>query len=304
MSDKKASSSKEYSFYPGCSSQSGASSSNYLTSVNSMCEELDIKLNTIDDWNCCAASIGYGGGGELPRISLSARNIALSEQQHPQQDIVATCAACWLATREASERIAHSTKIKEGTGLALKEAGLEMKNDKNIRHMVEVLVEDIGMQAISDKVKKPLEGIKIAGYVGCQTNRPFGIDGESFENPQYLDNMVEAVGAEPIRTYEKKVSCCGGALAFSEPDKSFNLIKPILESAMDNGADMIVTPCPVCQMNTEVYQDKINAKFGTNFNIPVVYYSTLMSVAFGRSAADSALNGQVIQAEKLNKIAG
>ena len=299
MSDK-----KEYSFYPGCSSQSGASSSNYLTSVNSMCEELDIKLNTIDDWNCCAASIGYAGGGELPRISLSARNIALSEQQHPQQDIVATCAACWLATREASERIAHSTKIKEGTGLALKEAGLEMKNDKKIRHMVEVLVEDIGMAGITEKVKKPLEGIKIAGYVGCQTNRPFGIDGESFENPAYLDNMVEAVGAEPIRDYEKKVSCCGGALAFSEPDKSFNLIKPILESAMDHGADMIVTPCPVCQMNTEVYQDKINEKFGTNFNIPVVYYSTLMSVAFGRSAADSALNGQVIQAEKLNKIAG
>ncbi|MCU7939553.1 MAG: heterodisulfide reductase [gamma proteobacterium symbiont of Bathyaustriella thionipta] len=188
--------------------------------------------------------------------------------------------------------------------MAINEAGLEMKNDKNIRHMVEVLVEDIGMAAITEKVKKPLEGIKIAGYVGCQTNRPFGIDGESFENPQYLDNMVEAVGAEPIRTYEKKVSCCGGALAFSEPDKSFNLIKPILESAMDNGADMIVTPCPVCQMNTEVYQDKINEKFGTNFNIPVVYYSTLMLVAFGRSAADSALNGQVIQAQKLNKIVG
>jgi heterodisulfide reductase subunit B len=299
MSDNK----KEYSFYPGCSSQSGASSSNYLTSVNSMCEELDIQLNTIDDWNCCAASIGYAGGGELPRVSLSARNIALSEKQHPKQDIVATCAACWLATREASERIASSTKIKEGTGLALKEAGLEMKNNKNIRHMVEVLVEDIGMAAITDKVKKPLEGIKIAGYVGCQTNRPFGIDGESFENPAYLDNMVAAVGAEPIRDYEKKVSCCGGALAFSEPDKSFNLIKPILESAMDHGADMIVTPCPVCQMNTEVYQDKINAKFGTNFNIPVVYYSTLMSVAFGRSASDSALNGQIIPATKLNDIA-
>jgi len=298
MSDK-----KEYSFYPGCSSQSGASSSNYLTSVNSMCEELDIKLNTIDDWNCCAASIGYGGGGELPRVSLSARNIALSEKQHPQQDIVATCAACWLATREASERIAQSTKIREGTGQALKEAGLEMKNDKKIRHMVEVLVEDIGMEAITSKVKKPLEGIKIAGYVGCQTNRPFGIHGESFENPQYLDNMVAAVGGEPIRDYEKKVSCCGGALAFSEPDKSFNLIKPILESAMDHGADMIVTPCPVCQMNTEVYQDKINDKFGTKFNIPVVYYSTIMSVAFGRSAKDAALDGQVIPAEKLEKIA-
>jgi len=304
MSDKKNSSGKEYSFYPGCSSQSGASSANYLTSVNSMCEELNIKLNTIDDWNCCGASIAYADAGELPRIALSARNIALSEQQHPKQDIVATCAACWLATREASERIAHSTKIKQGTGLVLKEAGLEIKNNKNIRHMVEVLVEDIGMAAITEKVKKPLEGIKIAGYVGCQTNRPFGINGESFENPRYLDNMVAAVGAEPIRSFEKKVSCCGGALSFSEPEKSFNLIKPILESAMDHGADMIVTPCPMCQMNTEVYQDEINERFGTHFNIPVVYYSTLMSVAFGRSAKDSALNGQIIQAEKLNKIAG
>lgn len=294
---------KEYSFYPGCSSQNGASSSNYLNSVNSMCEELDIQLNTIDDWNCCGASIGYAGGSELPRVSLSARNIALSEQQHPDQDIVATCAACWLNTRKAAERIEHSPKIKEGTKEALKEAHLELNNIKNIRHMVEVLVEDIGMEAISMKVTKPLEGIKIAGYVGCQTNRPFGINGESFENPQYLDNIVEAVGADPIRDYEKKVSCCGGALAFSEPDKSFNLIKPILESAMDNGADMIVTPCPMCQMNTEAYQDKINEKFGTKFNVPVVYYSTLMSVAFGRSAKDSALDGQLIASEKLNKLA-
>jgi len=118
------------------------------------------------------------------RVS-SARNIALSEQQHPKQDIVATCAACWLATREASERIAQSTKIKEGTGLALKEAGLEMKNDKNIRHMVEVLVEDIGMQAISDKVKKPLEGIKIAGYVGLSDQSPLVLMVSHLKNPAY-----------------------------------------------------------------------------------------------------------------------
>ena len=81
---------KEYSFYPGCSSQEGASSSNYLTSVQSMCDVLDIKLNTIPDWNCCSASIGYSGGGELPRLALSARNLALSEKHNTGQDVVAT----------------------------------------------------------------------------------------------------------------------------------------------------------------------------------------------------------------------
>ncbi len=294
---------KEYSFYPGCSSQKGASSSNYMVSVDSMCEELDIKLNHIPDWNCCAASIGYAGGGELPRIALSARNIALSEEHNKDQDIVATCAACWLSTREASERLKEDDDLLAECNTALSEAGVKLKNETPIRHMVEVLLEDVGYDAVAEKVKKPLEGIKIAGYVGCQTNRPFGIAGESFENPMYLDKLVDTLGADSIPTYEKKVQCCGGALAFSEPEKSQEMIKGILESAYDNGADMIVTPCPVCQMNTEVYQDEINAKYGTKFDIPVVYYSQLMSVAFGRSAKDAALDGQIIKAKQLEDIA-
>jgi len=294
---------KEYSFYPGCSSQKGASSSNYLISVNSMCEDLDIKLNTIPDWNCCSASIGYASGGELPRMALSARNIALSEEHNPGQEIVATCAACWLATRETSERLKDNSDLMAETNEALAMAGLTLKNETPIKHMVEVLIEDFGYEALGKKVKKPLEGIKIAGYVGCQTNRPFGIEGESFENPKYLDKLVETLGAEPVENYDKKVQCCGGALAFSEPEKSQAMIKDIIEAAYDGGAEMIVTPCPVCQMNVEVYQDQINAKYGTKFNMPVTYYSTLMSVAYGRSAKDSALDGQIIRATRLEEIA-
>ena len=294
---------KEYSFYPGCSSQKGASSSNYLTSVETMCAALDIKMNTIPDWNCCSASIGYNGGGELPRLALSARNIALSEKHNPGQEIVATCAACWLSPRESAERLHEDAGLKAETDIALKEAGLELKNETPIKHMVEVLIEDIGYEKMAEKVVKPLEGLKIAGYVGCQTNRPFGIEGESFENPKYLDMMVEALGAESIPDYEKKVSCCGGALAFSEPEKSQALVKGILESAYDHGANMIVTPCPVCQMNVEVYQDQINSTYGTKFHIPVTYYSTLMAVAYGSTAKEAALEGQIIRAKKLEEIA-
>ncbi len=295
---------REYSFYPGCSSQKGASSSNYLISVQTMCDELDIQLNDIPDWNCCSASIGYAGGGELPRLALSARNIALSEEHNPGQEIVATCAACWLATRETAERLEEDDSLMAEANQALAEAGLKLKNETPIKHMAEVLIQDIGYEAIGEKVKKPLEGIKIAGYVGCQTNRPFGIAGESFENPLYLDKLVDTLGGDSIPTYEKKVQCCGGALAFSEPEKSQEMIKGILESAYDNGADMIVTPCPVCQMNVEVYQDQINATYNTKFKMPVVYYSTLMSVAFGRSAKEAALDGQVIPAKQLEQLAG
>jgi heterodisulfide reductase subunit B len=188
---------------------------------------------------------------------------------------------------------------------ALKEAGLDVayKGEVEIRHMVEVLIEDFGYEELGKPVKKPLEGIKIAGYVGCQTNRPFGVAGESFENPKYLDKLVETMGGEALEKYDQKVTCCGGALAFSEPEKSQAQIKKIIESAYDHGADMIVTPCPVCQMNVEVYQGQINKRYGTKFNIPVTYYSQLMAVAYGSSAKEAGLDGNIVRATKLEEIA-
>ncbi|MBA3904103.1 MAG: heterodisulfide reductase [Rhodocyclaceae bacterium] len=293
---------KEYAFYPGCSSQLKASASNYLTSTNSMCQALDVKLTEIPDWNCCGASIGYAEGGELPRHVLNARNFALAEAHLPGKEIVATCAACWLGARESKDRLGAGSQLLADTNEALKEAGLHYKGETSIRHMVEVLIEDLGYDALKAPVVKPLEGIKFAGYVGCQTNRPFGIVGESFENPVYLDKLVETVGGEAV-PYDQKVTCCGGALAFSEPDKSQKQIRDIVESAYDHGAEMIVTPCPLCQANVEIYQSEINKKQGTKFNMPVLYYSQLMTVAYGGSAKEAGLDGQLIHAAKLEEIA-
>ncbi|MHB1942298.1 MAG: CoB--CoM heterodisulfide reductase iron-sulfur subunit B family protein [Acidiferrobacteraceae bacterium] len=296
---------KEYSFYPGCTSERKSSASNYMVSVESMCKKLDIKLNEIPDWNCCTASIGYAEGGELPRHVLNARNLAISEQANKGQDVVATCAACWLGAKETKERLMHNSDLLAETNEALREAGmnLQYRGEQEVRHMVEVLIEDLGYEELKKPMVKSLEGIKFAGYVGCQTNRPFGIAGESFENPKYLDKLVETVGGEALDKYDQKVTCCGGALAFSEPEKSQAQIKNIIESAYDHGADMIVTPCPVCQMNVEIYQGQINKRYGTKFNIPVTYYSQLMTVAYGGSAKDAGLDGQVIRATKLEEIA-
>ncbi len=296
---------KEYSYFPGCSSVRSASASNYMVSVNTMCEKLEIALNEIPDWNCCGASIGYAEGGELPRHVLNARNIALSGKHNPGQDIVATCAACWLGTRETQERLNEDPDMLTDTRTVLQEGNLQDYYSQNIpvRHMVEVMIEDIGYEGLAKPVVKPLKGIKFAGYVGCQTNRPFGIDGESFENPRYLDKMVEIVGGEAITDYEKKVTCCGGALAFSEPEKSQKQIHDIVEAAYDQGADMIVTPCPVCQMNVEVYQGQINKRYSTNFSMPVTYYSQILAVAYGSTGKEAGLKGNIIRAKALEKIA-
>ena len=294
---------KEYSFYPGCSSQSRTSAVNYMVSVNSMCKSLDITLSPIPDWNCCSASISYAGGQELERLALNARNLTLSEKHMPGKDIVATCAGCWLNAREAKEKLDHNPQLLAETNEALKEAGLVYKGTAPVRHMVEVLIEDLGYDELKKPVVKSLAGVKFAGYVGCQTNRPFGIAGESFENPLYLDKLIEAVGGEAIAEYDKKVACCGGSLAFPEPEKSQKLIREIVESAYDHGADAIVTPCPLCQANVEVYQSEINRKHGTKLNMPVLYYSQLMSVAYGDTVKQAGLDGHVIKPKKLQEIA-
>ncbi len=294
---------KNYAFYPGCSSQKGASASNFATSIEVMCEKLDIQLNEIPDWNCCGASIGYGEGGELPRLVLSARNLALAELHLPGQDMVSGCPACWLSSRETVEKLHEFDGLMAETNEALKEAGLNFKDTVKARHIVEVLIEDVGFAGMKNAVVKPLEGLKIAGYVGCQTNRPFGIDGESFENPQYLDKMIETVGAEAVSNYDQKVTCCGGALAFSEPEKSQKQIRDIVESAYDHGAEMIVTPCQLCQANVEIYQSEINKKKGTKLAMPVMYYSQLMTVAYGGNAKQAGLDGNIIHSQKLRDIA-
>ena len=294
---------KEYAFYPGCSSRLRGSASNYLVSVNAMCKTLDVKLTQIPDWNCCGASIGYAESGELPRHVMNARNFALSDKHLPGQDIVATCAACWLNAKESKEKLAASSDLMNDANEALKQAGLRYEARSEVRHMVEVLIEDIGYEELGKHVVKPLEGLKFAGYVGCQTNRPFGIAGESFENPVYLDKLVETVGAESLPKYDQKVTCCGGALAFSEPDKSQKQIRDIVESAYDHGADMIVTPCPLCQANVEIYQSEINRKHGTKLAMPVTYYSQLMTVAYGGTLKEAGLDGHVIRAKKLEEIA-
>ena len=267
-----------------------------------MTEKLGIALNEIPDWNCCGASIGYGEGGELPRLVMNARNLALAEKELPGQDMVSGCPACWLSARETRQRLSEHASLLAETNEALKEAGLTLKNTVKARHMTEVLIEDIGWEGLARPVVKPLTGLKLAGYVGCQTNRPFGIAGESFENPRYLDKMIETVGAEAVK-YDQIVTCCGGALAFSEPDKAQKQIRDIVESAYDHGADMIVTPCQLCQANVEIYQSEINKKQSTQFAMPVVYYTQLLTVAYGGSIQQAGLNGQLIRAEKLDELA-
>lgn len=292
---------KKFTYYPGCSSQ--ASAVHLDQSLRAIAPKLGIELEDIEDWNCCGASVGHVEGGALPQTALSGRNLAKAREQG-RQDVLTPCAACYLNTHGANEKIKNDVRTRNRVNEALGAAKLAYEGDLNVRHACEVLVNDVGLDKIKQEVTNPLTGLKVAGYVGCQTVRPFaatdsGGNYDTYDQPEFLDNFVKACGAEAV-DYDPKTSCCGGSVSVYSPDKTLHLIKQIVEAAAEAGADVIATPCPLCQQNVEMYQEAINAKFGTSFNIPVVFYSQLMAVAFGMDAnKDAALDRNMIAAPKL-----
>jgi heterodisulfide reductase subunit B len=198
-------------------------------------------------------------------------------------------------------------RTRQRVNEALEAADLSYEGDLNVRYACEVPVNDVGLDKIKEQVKNPLTDLKVAGYLGCQTVRPFAVTDtggnyDTYDQPEFLDDFVTAYGAEAL-DYDPKTSCSGGSVSVYSPEKALHLIKKIVQSAVEL-ARRHLTPCPLCQQNVEMYQDAINKEFGTNFNIPVVFYSQLMAVAFGMHASkEAALDHNMIKALKLAELA-
>jgi heterodisulfide reductase subunit B2 len=148
-----------------------------------------------------------------------------------------------------------------------------------IKHLLEMFAQDIGPEEIKSKVTNPLEGLKVAPYYGCQILRPKK-DHEEVENPRYFEDLLTAVGASPIE-YTLKTRCCGGSLIISSRVAALSMVRNLLQSALDKGADVIATACPMCQVNLECYQQSVNQEFGTNYSVPILYFTQLLGLALG-----------------------
>ena len=175
---------------------------------------------------------------------------------------------------------------------ALAVVNLEYHGNLRIRHLVDVLVNDITPEVIATKIKQPLHGLKVAPYYGCQLVRPhFGTDDTEF--PQSLDRLVECVGAEAVY-FPLKARCCGASLIISEEKLALNLIRKLLDNALENGAQCIATPCPLCQTNLDAYQSRVNSEFKTHFNLPVFFITQLIGLALEIDPTSLGLNTNIV----------
>jgi heterodisulfide reductase subunit B len=223
---------------------------------------------------------------EILSFSLSARNLALAAKRG--LPVVAPCSACYTNLRKTEKYLAETPDIKRKVNEALAAGGLRYDGGVVSKHLLQVVVEDVGLDKVRALVKRPLVGLKVAPYYGCQIARPFPME-ESVENPVMLDRLLEALGAVAV-PYAMKTVCCGGALMGTREEVALRLCRNLLLCAQQQSANCIAVTCPLCQMNVDTYQGRVNEVYGTSFNIPVVYFTQLMGVAFGVGAEDLGLN--------------
>lgn len=288
----------KYLYYPGCSMDSSAKA--YQASLDAILEPLDFRLEEIDDWNCCGAT-EYLGINLVPAYALIARNLALAAEQAKQtsakRTVVAPCSACYLNLAKADHYMEERPALGEKVNEALAAGGLQYKpGTLDVRHLIDVLVYDVGLETIRSKVTRPLSGLKIAPYMGCMLPRPdYQNRWSDHEHPTELDDLLRALGADVI-DYPLTTTCCGGHMAQIGPETAFDLIRRLIADADERGAHLMVTVCPMCQMNIDAYQGEMNHFFGTRYHMPILFFTQLMGLAFGRKPAELGIGAELVSA--------
>jgi heterodisulfide reductase subunit B len=277
---------KYYSYFPGCSAE--ATASPLGISVLPVAKALDMDLVELEDWNCCG-STPYWSVDKLEAACMAARNLALAEKRG--FDLVTPCSNCFVILHSTNAYLKELPRFREQVAKALAAAKLKYGGGVRVRHLAEVLYTDITPEGIGAKVTKPLKGLKVAPYYGCQLVRPNGFDDP--ESPHSLDELVASLGAEAV-VWELKARCCGSSLVMPEQEVALELINKLLRNAQENGAQCLVTPCPLCQINLDAYQSVVNRRFGTKYNLPVLFVTQLIGVALGIPADALALSRNIV----------
>ena len=283
----------KYSLYPGCSMERNSAA--YLSSTLAIAKPLDIELVEIEDWNCCGAT-EYISLNKTAAFALIARNLAQAAKSQPK-DLVAPCSACYLNLCKADKYLAEDAKLRQNVNTALSEAGLSYQpGTVRPRHLLDVIVNDIGYGRVQETVKKPLKGLRVAPYYGCFVVRPsFPQSWDNAEYPMSLDRLLTALGAEVI-DFPMKAHCCGGHMTQISEATGMEMVRRLVKGAADYQADALVTLCPMCQLNLDAFQPAMNRFFHSNHRVPILFFTQLMGLAFGFDAAPLGFGSEFISA--------
>lgn len=284
----------KYSYYPGCSLEKNAAA--YDLSTRAIAGPLGMELVEIDDWNCCGAT-EYLALNMTASYSLIARNLALAAKNEGVSEVTAPCSACYLNLRKCDKYLGMKNGLADRVTQALAAGGLAYQSGTlRVRHLLDVITDDVGLDRLAEQTTRPLYGLKLAPYYGCMVVRPdFGHGAQDPENPTSLDRLLTTLGAEVV-DYRAKTDCCGGHMTQISEDTGFELIRRLIKSAVDSGADAIVTLCPMCQLNLDGFQAAMNRHFGTSYRMPVLYFTQMIGLAMGMTPRSLGIGQSLVSA--------
>ena len=278
----------KYAYYPGCSSHSTARDMH--ESASSVARALGIELVEIEGWSCCGATAAHQTDRVLA-ASLPAANLLLAKQMG--LDTVVTCAACYNRMKVANHEVSSSPDMRQKVAEAV---GSPYDGSVAVRHLIEVLLEDVGIEKLRKSFVKSLAGLKVASYYGCLLVRPHDITNfDDAENPTSLDRLVEAMGGRSV-DWPCKVDCCGGGLNLTRTDMVVKLSGSIIDMAAAAGADCIAVACPMCQASLDLRQKDMQKKSGKRYQMPIVYVTQLLGLCLGIAPKELGFNRLMVPA--------
>jgi len=281
----------KYAFFPGCSLDSTAR--DFRKSTEAVCERLGIELEEIPGWICCGSSPGHASNSTLA-VALPVFNLLKAEPMGC--DVVTTCAACYSRLRAANDEMSRESDLRQRVDEVM---GTPYRGTVRVRHLLDVLVNDLGLELIRDYVERPLNGLKVAAYYGCLLTRPSKI--VAFDDPEHptaLDRLLSAIGAKPVE-WPAKVECCGAGLSLTSPDVMQRLTLGILEMAERAGAECLAVACPLCQSNLDLRQRESARAAGHDVSLPVLYFTQLLGLALGLEPERLGLNKLIVSPRRI-----
>lgn len=284
----------KYALFPGCVLE-GAAAEAY-TSLKKVCEKLGLELEEIPNWTCCGASHAQGVN-ELAALAVNARNISIAENMG--LDILTVCNTCTLQLRAAKNRLDKEEKLREKVNNILKESGhpYEYQGTSKITHFLWVL--DEHPELLDGKIVNPLHDVKFAAYYGCHILRPQEVmnhgDGK---HPEYFERLIYRLGGDPV-WFDASRKCCGFHAQLAAEHDVLTVTGQIVDSANRAGASAIVTPCPLCQMQLDMYEPEGRAAVHSQAQVPILHLQQLVGFALGMTKEEVGFNRHVSAQEKL-----
>lgn len=289
-----------YAYFPGCVAQGACRELHIATTAIS--QALGIELIELKKAACCGSGT-YKEDSQLLEDAVNARNIALAESLN--LPLLTHCSTCEGVIGHVDERLKEAQAnnpeyLTKVNSYLAKENCSPYQGSTEVKHILWALVSDVGLDVLKEKVVRPLTGLKCASFYGCyllraQKNLPF--DDNPF-NPKSLENVFTALGATPVY-YEGRTKCCGWPLSSYATEQSFKMAGNNLLDAINNSADCIVTPCPLCHLNLDSRQPEVAKVVGQKLDLPILHLPQLVGLALGIAPEKLGLNRHVVSTQKI-----